>query len=56
MTGQKFVDARHIDLGDASEVAYWTKYLNVAEAVLRAAVGMVGPRAQDVKEHLARME
>jgi hypothetical protein len=48
-------DERSIDLNDAAEVLYWTKFFDITEYALHAAVGAVGNTAQDVKDYLARL-
>ena len=50
------VDPRRIDLNDNVEMAYWTKYLDISEGALRAAVGAVGNNAGDVKNYLALLD
>ena len=45
-------DPRRIDVTDPTELAYWCKYLGVAETDLTALVRTVGNSAQGVKDAL----
>jgi Protein of unknown function (DUF3606) len=47
-------DRTRINVGEAHEVAYWTKELGCSEAQLRAAVKAVGPMVASVRNHLNR--
>lgn len=44
----------HID--EPRELAYWAHVLDVSEDKLREAVASVGPRAADVRRHVARVK
>lgn len=48
-------DPRMIEIENATERAYWMKALDVSEEVLRAAVHVVGPSAQRVKDYLKKL-
>jgi hypothetical protein len=47
-------DSSRINLGEAHEVAYWTKELGCSEAQLRAAVKVVGSMVATVRNYLNR--
>ena len=49
-------DPRVIEVDIATERAYWMKALDVSEDVLRAAVHLVGPSAQRVKDYLKKLK
>lgn len=49
-------DPRLIEVDSATERAYWMKALDVSEDVLRAAVHLVGPSAQRVKDYLKKLQ
>ena len=49
-------DPRRIDVNDTGELADWTKYLDISEGALRAALGAAGNIARDVKRYLAQLD
>ena len=54
----RFVDGdpRDVYVDDPTELLYWMKYLDISESALRAALGAVGSKAQDVRDYLARFD
>jgi hypothetical protein len=47
-------DRSHISLGQAHEVAYWTRELGLSPSELRAAVVMAGSSPDDVRRFVNR--
>jgi hypothetical protein len=49
------LEPRRVDLDDRSDVGFWTDHYGCTEDRLRLAVKSVGPLAQNVREHIAKL-
>ena len=45
-------DGSRIDVNDPRDNDYWTRAFDVDEATLREAVAAVGPKVEEVRQHL----
>lgn len=45
-------DEERIDAGSEDALAYWSQHWGVPVEELRRAIGQVGPRVKDVRQHL----
>ena len=53
---RRWADSRRIDMLDARDRAYWSKFFGVEDGDLMAAVDKVGSEAEQGREYLARKQ